>query len=200
MASLRSNRPNGQNVALNQVPMAREPSVTRGSQFSKSTNRVSQGDLEEVDLSLRPSSNSDKPGSLKPKKPRVRLDRFGRPFPPRKPRHGLRTEDDKARDALVEEILHEAPFDNIYSESGSQANPKTEGVTPGQDEAADERIAEEFKKEFLANQHRNVPRQSGPPGSTSKQGADVKGPKLGGSRSQRAAMRAMEEKAAKGKK
>lgn len=64
---------------------------------------------------------------------------------------------------------------------------------PGTDEAADERIAEEFKREFMdamaerRNQRRRAPAQPAKPGA--KQEEVLKGPKLGGSRNARAAMR-----------
>lgn len=70
-----------------------------------------------------------------------------------------------------------------------------------ENQAADERIAEQFRREFLeAVSSRNIRKtQPAPPSMT--RGAKVddrpKGPKLGGSRSARAAMRAKEEQAAK---
>lgn len=64
---------------------------------------------------------------------------------------------------------------------------------PGTDEAADERIAEEFRREFMdamaerRNQRRKAPAPPARPGA--KQEEVLKGPKLGGSRNARAAMR-----------
>ena len=67
------------------------------------------------------------------------------------------------------------------------------------DEAADDRIAEEFRKEFMdaiisRNYRRNA--SSNQAANKKKIKADDKprGPKLGGSRSARAAMRAREKK------
>jgi len=67
------------------------------------------------------------------------------------------------------------------------------------DQAADDRIAEQFRREFLdAISSR---RQRSGPSAASKQAKGKpeppKGPKLGGSRSARAAMRELQEKAAK---
>lgn len=74
------------------------------------------------------------------------------------------------------------------------------GPNINEDQAADERLAEEFRREFMdAVTSRNIRKAPAPPGGPSKGGKNEapKGPKLGGSRSARAAMRALEEKAAK---
>lgn len=78
--------------------------------------------------------------------------------------------------------------------------PEASGDADG-DQAADDIIAEQFRREFMdAITSRNI-RRTAPalPGAVkSVKGEDrPKGPKLGGSRSARAAMRALEEKAAK---
>lgn len=63
----------------------------------------------------------------------------------------------------------------------------------GTDEAADERIAEEFRREFMdamaerRNQRRKAP--APPARGGAKQEEILRGPKLGGSRNARAAMR-----------
>jgi hypothetical protein len=67
----------------------------------------------------------------------------------------------------------------------------------GDDQAADDRIAEQFRRDFLdqvasKNVRKTAPPPPGPGGKD-----QPKGPKLGGSRSARAAMRLQEEKAAK---
>ena len=182
----------------------REDNIARSGQSSSGTNTgIGHGNLEEVEIdqmSRRPGDGRNT-SAPKARKQKVRLDRFGRVRPPRKSRHAARTEDDHARDAMVEELLHESRFDNIYSDPTSESVVNTEGAMPGQDEAADERLAEEFRREFLANlEEKNMKKQAGPPGQAGAGGPETKGPKLGGSRSQRAAMRAVEEKAAKGKK
>lgn len=65
------------------------------------------------------------------------------------------------------------------------------------DEAADDRIAEQFRREFLdAIQSRHHRRSAANASAAKGRAVETKssGPKLGGSRSARAAMRAMEEK------
>jgi hypothetical protein len=62
------------------------------------------------------------------------------------------------------------------------------------DTAADDRIAEEFQREFMdamaeRQKRRRAPPQTGKQGSKAKDEDVLKGPKLGGSRNQRAAMR-----------
>lgn len=72
----------------------------------------------------------------------------------------------------------------------AQSDPNAD---PGADEAADERIAEEFRREFMdamqqrRNQRRRLP--APPPKPGAKQEEILRGPKLGGSRNARAAMR-----------
>lgn len=81
------------------------------------------------------------------------------------------------------------PTVDIY-DPPPQAEPSTQ---PGADLAADERIAEEFRREFMdamaerRNQRRKAP--APPPRPGVKQEEILKGPKLGGSRNARAAMR-----------
>jgi hypothetical protein len=63
------------------------------------------------------------------------------------------------------------------------------------DQAADDRIAEAFRKEFLDAVSQRQMKKVGPPQAPSrtvggkKDEAELKGPKLGGTRNQRAAMR-----------
>lgn len=127
----------------------------------------------------------------KPKPPR--LGRDGKPLRPRKDRN-RRTSFDIARDAMVEQVLRESRLD-IYE--GAVAQPPPTNTRAGLDEDADDRMAEEFRRNFLAAQEeRKVRKPQLPP---SGKGDPARGPKLGGSRSQRAAMRAMEEAKAKQK-
>ncbi|KAI1828531.1 hypothetical protein F4861DRAFT_534954 [Xylaria intraflava] len=119
----------------------------------------------------------------RPKK--VRLGKDGKPWRPK----NRRNSDDIKRDKLVEEILRESKLD-VYE----TPTPPT-GANPSEEEegAADDRIAEQFRREFLdamAERHR----RRKPVGPPSKPGAKkeeeiLKGPKLGGSRNSRAAMR-----------
>lgn len=136
------------------------------------------------------------------KKKKVRLGRDGKPWRGGRKRRGS---EDIKRDKLVEEVLHEnrrkAPFlpsstryanhppmiVEIYEEPTPASYKK--GEESGSDDA-DDRIAEAFKREFLdavsARQRKKVS-TTGP--TRAKDEEVLKGPKLGGSRSARAAMR-----------
>ena len=134
---------------------------------------------------------------------KIRLGRDGKPRRPRKRRNS----DDVKRDKLVEEVMKESkresdlcklntlrltlPVVDIYDEPEVQL--------PNDDQSNDDRIAEQFRREFLdAVSQRNqkkpqTAKKPGPGGVDDSQ----KGPKLGGSRSARAAMRELQEKAKK---
>ncbi|PVH88362.1 hypothetical protein DL98DRAFT_648503 [Cadophora sp. DSE1049] len=118
------------------------------------------------------------------KKKKVRLNRDGTVWVPRK----RRGSEDIKRDQLVEAVLRENRLE-IYEE------PPPEPERINDDQAADDRIAEEFRRDFLdqvsARQRKKAapaqPPARGPGGK--KEEELMKGPKLGGSRSARAAMR-----------
>lgn len=122
--------------------------------------------------------------AARPKK--VRLGRDGKPWRPR----NRRTSDDIKRDQLVEEILRENRLDVYENASPAAVNTSSLDDDAG---AADDRIAEEFRREFMdamaQRQQRKKP--AAPPGKPgAKKDEDVlKGPKLGGSRNARAMMR-----------
>ncbi|KAF9634598.1 hypothetical protein BFW01_g5493 [Lasiodiplodia theobromae] len=102
-----------------------------------------------------------------------------------------RTSEDIRRDKLVEEILKESRLE-MYDDRAQQEQQQKDA----EEGAADDRIVEQFRRDFMeAVQTRHNRR---PPASSAAKGkaADErpKGPKLGGSRSARAAMRAAEEK------
>ncbi|GAB1195293.1 hypothetical protein APSETT444_004551 [Aspergillus pseudonomiae] len=101
-------------------------------------------------------------------------------------RQKRRTSEDIERDRLVEEVLRESKLD-VYEE------PEYEAMAGGDDQAADDRVAEQFRRDFLdaIQSRRRVTRAKNP--KTAKTEAP-RGPKLGGSRSARAAMREMQEK------
>lgn len=65
--------------------------------------------------------------------------------------------------------------------------------TINDDQAADDRIAEEFRREFMDSQKQKKKPIPGPPPNRNpakrKEEEEMKGPKLGGSRSARAAMK-----------
>ncbi|KAI0818107.1 P-loop containing nucleoside triphosphate hydrolase protein [Xylaria sp. FL0064] len=116
---------------------------------------------------------------------RVRLGKDGKPWRPR----NRRNSDDIKRDQLVEEILWENRLD-VYE---TPTPPPGTNAGEEEDGAADDRIAEEFRREFLDAMAERQRRKK-PVGPPSKPGAKkdeevLKGPKLGGSRNTRAAMR-----------
>ena len=109
--------------------------------------------------------------SREPRRPRKpRLGRDGKPFKPRQ-RH-RRGSEDLARDALVEQVMHESKLDAVYMTDNSDSEDE-EGVADG-----DEAFAERFKQGFLdqvAERHAQQQQKSKPPEQTKE------GPKLGGS-------------------
>ncbi|EQB55687.1 hypothetical protein CGLO_04362 [Colletotrichum gloeosporioides Cg-14] len=167
----------------------------------KKAHPIMQGKLMEVDLGdevrarnqamtekaarrlLGESVPDEEPegGPRKAKKPR--LGRDGKPWRPR----NRRGSDDVKRDQLVEEILRENKLD-VYDVPAMQ-QPQYEG-----DGDADDRIAEEFRREFMDAmvQRQQKKKAAVPPARAGARKADedvLKGPKLGGSRNSRAAMR-----------
>ncbi|KUJ23990.1 uncharacterized protein LY89DRAFT_776190 [Mollisia scopiformis] len=132
-----------------------------------------------------PQHGRGKPG-------KVRLGPDGKPWRGRK----RRASEDVARDRLVEDVLRENRLE-IYEE------PVVEEPTTGNDEAADDRIAEAFRREFMDAVSQRQRKKAGPPQPPARTAAGkkeeevMKGPKLGGSRTARAAMR---EAMLKGKK
>lgn len=117
---------------------------------------------------------------------KVRLRRDGKPYGWRKRRNS----NDVKRDKLVEEVMRESKLD-IYDE------PEDEG--PNDDQAADDRIAEQFRREFMdaISSRKQKAAQDKKPVRGQPVDERPKGPKLGGSRSARAAMREKEDAAAK---
>ncbi|KAJ6086024.1 hypothetical protein N7486_010305 [Penicillium sp. IBT 16267x] len=94
-----------------------------------------------------------------------------------------RTSADIERDRLVDEVMRESRLD-IYDDPEEEVLPD--------DQAADDRIAEKFRQDFMdAIQSRRRLRTTRP---TAEKTEAPKGPKLGGSRSARAAMREMQSK------
>ena len=130
----------------------------------------------------------------------------GRTGKPRRLRR-RRNSEDLVRDRLVEEVLRESKRKTIlscimlptYTEYFDVVDLYEDDANkgPNGDEAADDRIAEEFRKEFMdAISSRNHKRAAIANQAASKKKTrseeKPRGPKLGGSRSARAAMRARE--------
>jgi hypothetical protein len=143
-----------------------------------------QAALERVKAGQAPVEDEDKPP--KPRKPR--LGRDGKPMKPR-PRK-RRNSEDLARDALIEQFLHENKID-MYDTSTPELRDVTRRDGGGGDDAEaddDERFAEKFRQEFMDAM---AERRSRTKSATQTKGAAVtesRGPKLGGSRSARAKM------------
>lgn len=143
---------------------------------------------------------------------KVRLGKDGKPWRSR----NRRNSDDVRRDQLVEEILRENRLDVYETPTPPPAAAAAASGSAGDDGsgdadgAADDRIAEEFRREFLdamaeRQQKRKKPANAPPGGAGAKAGTKdeevLKGPKLGGSRNVRAAMRnLLLEKAKEAKK
>ena len=135
---------------------------------------------------------------------KIRLRRDGKPWRGRRRRNSQ----DVKRDQLVEEVMRESRriFQIISFPVPSTKHliveiyDEPEADAANDDQAADDRIAEQFRREFMdAISSRR--QRTGHANAKAVKGAKVddrpKGPKLGGSRSARAAMRELQEKAAK---
>lgn len=147
---------------------------------------AARGHLDEVDI-----NQSTLPTNTTTSRP---------PKRPRKPWHNRRNSASLARDAMVDQILRESQL-NIYESPSTSATPQGPTSTAAETEDADERMAAEFQRNFYAQaEERAVRRVAAPPPPTfgANKLESLKGPKLGGSRSQRAAMHAAEK--AKGAK
>lgn len=140
-----------------------------------------QGKLEEVALSADSTRTHADWARLTspPTAPKPRLGRDGKPLRTRK----RRTSDALRRDALVDAVLREAKID--YFEPAPAQSRFT---------GTDDDMVEQFRSEYFDSIEARQARK--PPVPLSKD--QPKGPKLGGSRSARAAMREREEAAAKG--
>lgn len=134
---------------------------------------------------------------------KVRLRRDGKPWRGRRKRNS----DDVKRDKLVEEVMKESRrklltactklyFADILA---VEIYDELEAEMPNDDQAADDRIAEQFRREFMdaISSRRQKAAQTTKKAPGAKADEKPKGPKLGGSRSARAAMREFQEKAAK---
>ncbi|KAM0424739.1 hypothetical protein ACHAPT_010049 [Fusarium lateritium] len=134
------------------------------------TERITQGG----------SAQEEVPQGRRAKKPR--LGRDGKPWRPR----NRRGSDAMKRDQLVEEVLRETRLD-VY-ELPDQANKASRADEDG---AADDRLAEEFRQQFLEDVAQRQLRKKKPANQPARPGSEdvLKGPKLGGSRNVRAQMR-----------
>ena len=134
---------------------------------------------------------------------KVRLGRDGKPRRNRRRRNS----DDVKRDKLVEEVMKESKSKSCSTvictrslkQKAVDIYDEPEGEIANDDQAADDRIAEQFRREFMdaVSQRRQRTSHAAKKASQGAVEDSHKGPKLGGSRSARAAMRELQEKAKK---
>ena len=136
--------------------------------------------LSEVNLPPKPPT----PPPPRPKVRKPRLGRDGKPLPPRKPRR--RPSEDIARDELVERLLHQHRTD-VPSPTIDTADAVT---TRQANQASDEAFAARFRSDFLSQASERQVRDEAKRTTQSKAtpGEAKAGPKLGGSRTDRAKM------------
>ena len=134
---------------------------------------------------------------------KVRLGRDGKPRRNRRRRNS----DDVKRDKLVEEVMKESKS-KLYSivvcnrslrQKAVDIYDEPEADLVNDDQAADDRIAEQFRREFMdaVSQRRQKTSHTAKKAGQGAVEDSHRGPKLGGSRSARAAMRELQEKAKK---
>lgn len=139
------------------------------------------------------SSNNSGDEQSKPSTYKTRLGRDGKLIRS----HDRRDSEDIERDRIVEEFMRENRLDVYEPGLGLDGNSNTKSGE-GEDDyegAADDRIADAFKREFMEamqqrRRRRAAARQA--PAHRAKRNPDepiLRGPKLGGSRNARAAMR-----------
>lgn len=153
-----------------------------------------------------------------PKPARPRLGRDGKPHVPRTGTRGRRSSADMARDALVESLLHEHRPGISSAAAGSSlgsglgmgggmgtgTGSGTSGVATEVPET-DDSLAERFQREYFEREREghaarrdassrgpSAPSKTAGHAGTKAEEERLKGPKLGGSRSQRAMMRERE--------
>lgn len=151
--------------------------------MSRTRRRLNGQELTEEDTTKKKEEPKPRPG----------LGPDGKPWRPRKSRG--RNEEDIRRDAAVDAVLRENRIE-LYEEVPGFAPGKGIYDPDGNDTAADDRIAEEFKRDFMdaVNQRQRkkpAPDSGKKSAKLTKEEELMKGPKLGGSKSQRAAMREM---------
>jgi hypothetical protein len=153
--------------------------------------------LSEVDLGPSIPTSDTNTNDRPPRRPRKpRLGRDGKPLRPRQRKR--RNSEDIARDALVEQVLHENQLENVYQSTvpNVTTNPDYSNTehTAHPDAVADvdEAFAERFRQDFLdqvaerkqaQQQKKSTAQVKGPAGNAA---VEKHGPKMGGSRSARA--------------
>ncbi|KAF2703172.1 hypothetical protein K504DRAFT_451923 [Pleomassaria siparia CBS 279.74] len=118
--------------------------------------------------------------------------RLGKDGKPRRVRN-RRNSEDLRRDKMVEAVLSEAKLD--YFEEDKPPSPPANGSAN-----TDEAMVERFRLQFLESMEPRIQKKPAIPPGPKGVKEPSKGPKLGGSRSARAAMRLQEEQAAKSRR
>nr|POE47921.1 vacuolar import and degradation protein 27 [Quercus suber] len=150
-------------------------------QLRNTPNRATVGDVEEVDIRSRKVSK----GKAGLHSRQATLGKRSRRFP-------ARGEDDIARDALVDQIMRESQVSLYdYSASAQQSSHGMHHANESLDN--DTAAAEAFKAQYFAQQEAQHRRRQPPPPASKGATTTSSGPKLGGSRSQREKMKALEE-------
>lgn len=156
-----------------------EEARARNAHRTEMARRIAAGEKIDVDESM------EKPQA------KIRLGRDGKPWRGRK----RRGSDDIQRDALVDAILHENRLEIYESVPSSSSGTKEGGEGPN-----DEMVAETFRRDWeeasshaLAQRQQQMMDREKKEKKSGKEKTEeeiyLKGPKLGGSRSARAAMR-----------
>ncbi|KAL2756916.1 hypothetical protein ACRALDRAFT_1092977 [Sodiomyces alcalophilus JCM 7366] len=156
------------------------------------------------DQSPSPGATSDaaaaQAGSDKPRLDgsRAKKERLGPDEKSRRPRQ-RRASEDLERDRLVEEFILENKLDVYDLPDEQQEDPSQNPEDSEENLGADDRLVEQFRREFLdamslrrRQQQQRRRRPANPAGSYNsrvEKGEVLRGPKLGGSRNERAAMR-----------
>ncbi|KAL7791018.1 hypothetical protein V8C37DRAFT_383243 [Trichoderma ceciliae] len=167
------------------------------------------GKLVEVDMTEvhdRANSSQNNNNNNNSNNNKRRLVGRGAAEPPPRRGRNRRNSGDIARDALVEQFLHENRLD-VYDVPSSSSLPAASSASsaPGADPSADDRVAEQFRQQYYHEQAmRRKKRRPAQQQQQQKQQSEnvLKGPKLGGSRNMRAAVRDIllqKEKDKKGK-
>ncbi|KIW95930.1 uncharacterized protein Z519_02996 [Cladophialophora bantiana CBS 173.52] len=184
-----------------QKPSTTNPASTRqlaevdlGNSVHDSNLARTQAALERVKAGQAPVEEVDKP--RRPRKPR--LGRDGKPMKPR-PRK-RRNSEDIARDALVEQFLHENRIDLYDTNSPGPTSGRPLVGEVAEEGDTDERFAEQFRQDFMdaMAERRNKNKYSSQSKGTST--AEPRGPKLGGSRNARAKMMQQQQQGQAGTK
>ncbi|KAH8175755.1 hepatocellular carcinoma-associated antigen 59 domain-containing protein [Sarocladium implicatum] len=209
-------KPQSDNDDSSRSSQAATAAAARGAIDPSVEQPTRQGRLMEVDLSEVPArrTNRQQQGeqsaiSIAPAPKKQRLGPDGKPWRGRK----RRASDDVKRDQLVEAFLHENRLDVYDTTDPSIAQSSSGDAATGADDGttADDRLAEQFQRQYMDDMARRRQQQRKKPaqgatgsavGAGGAAGEDVlKGPKLGGSRNARAAVRdALLKKEKEGKK